>query len=45
MDTVRPWHEDDSFWDTWGTLLFSEQRIKDAVVEVEKVVNLLEIAP
>ena len=44
MDTVKPWHEDDSFWDTWGALIFSEQRIKDAAGDVDKIIHLLNIA-
>lgn len=45
MNTVKPWHEDDSFWETWGSWLFLPPRIQHAVEEVDKTVRLLQIAP
>ena len=45
MEHSKPWHEDDSFWETWGPLMFTPQRIANAVDEVDKVVKLLEIEP
>lgn len=45
MNTVKPWHEDDSFWDIWGSWLFSPQRIQNAVEEADKTVRLLQITP
>ena len=45
METIQPWHEDDSFWETWGPLIFTPQRIADAIEEVTKIIKLLNIQP
>ena len=45
METKEPWHEDDSLWETWGPLMFTPQRIADAVEEVTKIIKLLSIQP
>jgi len=45
MQEIKPWHEDDSFWETWGPLMFTSQRIANAADEVDKVINLLKIEP
>jgi len=43
MKKVKPWHEDDSFWEAWGPLMFTPKRIADAVEEIDKVIKLLAI--
>jgi SAM-dependent methyltransferase len=45
MQEIRPWHEDDTFWETWGSWLFSHGRIENAKVEIDKVTDLLAINP
>jgi len=45
METKKPWHEDDSLWETWGPLMFTPQRIADAAEEVTKIIKLLNIQP
>jgi SAM-dependent methyltransferase len=45
METKKPWHEDDSLWETWGPLMFTPQKIADAVEEVTKIIKLLNIQP
>jgi SAM-dependent methyltransferase len=45
METIKPWHEDDSFWETWGPQMFTPQKIADAVEEIDKVIKLLNIQP
>jgi len=40
-----PWHEQDTFWDTVASVLFTERRWSDAPTEVEQVVSLLGIEP
>ena len=45
MQQSKPWHEDDSFWEMWGPIMFSEQRLEDAQEEVERIVSLLGIKP
>lgn len=42
MQQTKPWHEDDSLWETWGPRIFSPNRIADAVDEVDKVAKLLD---
>lgn len=45
MKTIKPWHEDDSFWERWEPVMFTPQKIADAVEEVTKIVKLLNIQP
>ena len=45
MDTKNPWHENDSFWETWGPMMFTPQKMTDAVEEVTKIITLLNIHP
>jgi len=45
MQEVKPWYEDDLFWETVAPVLFSERRWSDAPTEVEDVVSLLGISP
>jgi SAM-dependent methyltransferase len=39
------WHEEDSFWETAAPVLFTSRRLKNAPVEVEALVSLLELQP
>jgi SAM-dependent methyltransferase len=43
MQQVKPWHEQDTFWSTVASVLFTERRWSDAPTEVEQVVSLLKI--
>ena len=45
MERTKPWHEDDLFWETWGPFMFNEQRLANAVGEVEAIVSLMGIKP
>jgi SAM-dependent methyltransferase len=45
MDKTIPWHEDDSFWETWGPLMFNPDKIAAAKEEMGKVVALTELSP
>jgi len=45
MQEVKPWYEDDLFWETVAPVLFSERRWSDAPTEVEDVVSLLGVSP
>ena len=45
MQEVKPWHEDDSFWETWGPVMFTEKRVADASEEVLRIIKLLDIQP
>lgn len=40
---VKPWHDDDRFWKTWGPLLFTERRLADAPSEVERLLKLVRV--
>jgi len=33
MDKTKTWHEDDSFWETWGPLMFTPEKITAAKKE------------
>jgi len=41
MQEVKPWHEQDAFWETVAPVLFVQRRWSDAPAEVEQVVYLL----
>jgi len=45
MEEARPWHEDDTFWETWGPVMFTQQRLENAAAEVERIATLLGIKP
>ena len=45
MQKTKPWHEQDTFWDTVAPTMFTQQRWKDAPAEVKQVVSLLGIEP
>lgn len=43
MGKTKPWHERDTFWKAACPVLFSERRICEAPVEVDRIVTLLGI--
>jgi SAM-dependent methyltransferase len=43
MKDIKSWHEDDYFWETWGPVMFTPQKIADAVEEIDQVIKLLSI--
>jgi SAM-dependent methyltransferase len=45
MPSETPWHEDDAFWETWGSVMFSPQRLEGTPAEVDGIVSLLGIEP
>jgi SAM-dependent methyltransferase len=45
MDKTIPWHEDDTFWETFGPIMFTPRRIAVAKEEMEKVIVLTELKP
>lgn len=45
MPESKPWHEDDFFWETWGPVMFTQQRLADAVEQVANIISLLGIKP
>jgi len=45
MPKSKPWYEDDNFWETWGSVIFSEQHLARARGEIDGVVSLLGIKP
>jgi SAM-dependent methyltransferase len=45
MREKKPWHEEESFWEMAGPLLFTEQRWEYAPREVEAMVSLLGLSP
>jgi SAM-dependent methyltransferase len=42
---MAAWHESDDFWITWAPYLFSSARLQSASAEVERIIQLLELAP
>lgn len=45
MKDVKPWHEDEAFWKTWGPFMFSEQRMANTPVETDGIISLMCIKP
>ena len=45
MQKVKPWHEQDAFWEAVAPVLFVQRRWSDAPAEVAQVVSLLGIEP
>ena len=45
MQQTKPWHEDDSFWQTWGLFMFGEKRVAGAADEVTQIIKLMAIKP
>ncbi len=45
MQQSKPWHEDDTFWETWGPIMFSGRALASAVAQVEKIIPLLDVKP
>jgi SAM-dependent methyltransferase len=42
---MKNWYEDDTFWETWASFLFSKERLENAPEEVTNLVSLLKISP
>jgi SAM-dependent methyltransferase len=45
MYESKCWHEQDEFWDTVEPVLFTERRMVNAPVEVEKMIALMDMSP
>lgn len=45
MENKKTWHEDDSFWEVWGPLMFTPEKIAYAKDEMEKVTALVGLEP
>lgn len=45
MESTKPWHEDDTFWEAWGPIMFNERRLANTPAEIDGVVSLLGIKP
>jgi len=41
MNENKPWHEDDSFWETFGPVMFTSERWAVVPSEVDQVITLL----
>ena len=42
---MRPWHDDDVFWETMAGKMFTRQRWEAASIEVSGIITLLDIKP
>lgn len=43
MTETRPWYEDDSFWLTWGPMMFTPMRVADATRQIDQILSLAAI--
>jgi SAM-dependent methyltransferase len=43
MPVRKPWYDDDSFWELWAPVMFSESRIATTSEEVGNIISLLNI--
>ena len=39
----KVWHENDEFWETWSSFMFTENTIKSASEDVESIISLLNL--
>jgi SAM-dependent methyltransferase len=39
--TNRNWYENDDFWQTWGPMIFSKQRIANTPIEINSILTLV----
>jgi SAM-dependent methyltransferase len=42
---MKTWYEDDAFWETWASFMFSKERLENAPAEVTNIISLLKINP
>jgi len=42
---MKPWYEDDAFWETWAPYMFGKERWENAPQEVTNLISLLKISP
>lgn len=42
---MAEWFEDEKFWETFGPVMFSEERLKAARAEVDSLIALMDLAP
>jgi SAM-dependent methyltransferase len=42
---MAEWFEDDSFWETFGPVMFTEERVKAACAEVDSILALMDLPP
>ena len=42
---MAAWYERDDYWETWAPYMFSAGRLQNASTEVDRIIQLLEIAP
>ena len=42
---MKPWFEDDAFWETWGPYMFGKERWENAPAEVTSLISLIKISP
>jgi len=45
MSPNNPWHEDDSFWETFTDFMFTDELLKGTSEEIDDIIELLEIPP
>jgi cyclopropane fatty-acyl-phospholipid synthase-like methyltransferase len=42
---MKPWHEQDDFWESFEPTLFSQRRRSNAAAEVESIASLVHLQP
>ena len=43
MTYLKPWHEEEDFWETWKSVLFPKERWEQTPEEVQNIIKILEI--
>ncbi|MDP2920048.1 MAG: methyltransferase domain-containing protein [Dehalococcoidia bacterium] len=41
MPKLKPWHEQNSFWELWRDIMFSPKRLADARTEIDDLIKLV----
>jgi len=42
---MKEWHEQDEFWQTFSSKMFTEKRWEDAITEIDNIIALINISP
>jgi SAM-dependent methyltransferase len=45
MENLKPWYEDELFWEHFEPLLFNQKRVESTVSEIDSVLSLTQIKP
>ncbi|MFQ5976948.1 MAG: class I SAM-dependent methyltransferase [Candidatus Heimdallarchaeota archaeon] len=42
---MKPWHEDEVFWEQWESFIFGKTQWESATADIENIISVLKIQP